>query len=362
MGIFRILLAISVIIAHGGSIFGFELVGGQLAVQAFYIISGFYMALILNEKYVGQNGSYALFISNRLLRLFPIYWIILLLTILYSAFVYFSTDGNNLALFEMYVKYFNIMSFGSFAYLVFTNVFLILQDTILFLGLNTTTGHLFFTKDFHYTNPLLYKFLFVPQAWTIGIEIAFYIIAPFIVRRSLAFVLLLIALSFGLRCVIYYHFNLMFNPWTYRFFPTELVYFLLGVVAYKGYLKIQTMEIRRSFLVLIWSMMLFVLLAFHVLPLPYKQELFLTGFFISIPFIFLLSKKWTIDHYIGELSYPIYISHFLLLTILTNYGFTKGNSFSIILTLITIVFSILLNELVSKKIERFRQRRINPQP
>ena len=50
MGIIRFLLAISVVIAHTSSVYGFKLVGGQIAVQAFYMISGFYMTLILNEK------------------------------------------------------------------------------------------------------------------------------------------------------------------------------------------------------------------------------------------------------------------------------------------------------------------------
>lgn len=66
MGILRLLLAISVIIAHTESVFGVRLVGGVIAVQAFYIISGFYMAMILTEKYIGKN-SYKLFITNRLL-------------------------------------------------------------------------------------------------------------------------------------------------------------------------------------------------------------------------------------------------------------------------------------------------------
>jgi len=61
MGLLRLILAISVVLAHTSYIFGFGLVGGQAAVQAFYIISGFYMALVLNEKYIGENRSYYLF-------------------------------------------------------------------------------------------------------------------------------------------------------------------------------------------------------------------------------------------------------------------------------------------------------------
>jgi len=50
MGFIRIILAIAVVIVHTEPIFGFELVRGRVAVQSFFIISGFYMAMILNEK------------------------------------------------------------------------------------------------------------------------------------------------------------------------------------------------------------------------------------------------------------------------------------------------------------------------
>ena len=81
MGLIRTLLAISVVLAHSSPIFGIKLVGGQVAVQAFYMISGFYMTLVLNEKYVGANKAYKLFITNRLLRLWPVYWTVLVVSI-----------------------------------------------------------------------------------------------------------------------------------------------------------------------------------------------------------------------------------------------------------------------------------------
>jgi peptidoglycan/LPS O-acetylase OafA/YrhL len=81
MGIIRLLLALAVVIAHAGSISGFRMVEGAIAVQAFYIIPGFYMVLMLNEKYVDQAHSYRLFITNRLLRLHPIYWAMLALSV-----------------------------------------------------------------------------------------------------------------------------------------------------------------------------------------------------------------------------------------------------------------------------------------
>ena len=82
MGFLRFFLAISVVIAHGGSIFGINLLGGQTSVQLFYIFSGFYMSLILNQKYIAKNSSFKLFITNRLLRLFPIYWFVLIFDVI----------------------------------------------------------------------------------------------------------------------------------------------------------------------------------------------------------------------------------------------------------------------------------------
>jgi peptidoglycan/LPS O-acetylase OafA/YrhL len=126
MGFLRFILAITVVIAHSSPIFGFTFVGGQIAVQSFYMISGFYMTLILNEKYVGTNSSYKLFISNRFLRLYPIYGMVLLLTIVSSVIVSIYTNGNNLGKFGIYAEYYDVMSFGSLFFLVFTNLLLFL--------------------------------------------------------------------------------------------------------------------------------------------------------------------------------------------------------------------------------------------
>jgi len=75
MGILRTILAIAVVVYHSYKIFGLRMCGGQVAVETFYMISGFYMALILNEKYVGK-GSYKKFISSRFFIKFTVYWFV----------------------------------------------------------------------------------------------------------------------------------------------------------------------------------------------------------------------------------------------------------------------------------------------
>lgn len=358
MGLLRFILAISVVIAHSSPIYGFSLVGGQIAVQAFYIISGFYMALILNEKYIGKNDSYTLFITNRFLRLFPIYWTVLLLTVLYSIIVHFCHTDINAECLRYYMDYFRTMNMGSFIFLMFTNLFLFLQDTIMFLGLNTSTGNLFFTPDFRETSPMLYNFLFIPQAWTIGIEIAFYLIAPFLVRKKLKIIIPLVILSIILRFVLSLN-GLKDDPWSYRFFPTELAFFLLGIISYRIYKNLNRTNKKTFYSKVIWYGMIIFTLFFNLLPIPHRVFVYMLTFFLGLPFIFQLTKKWKYDTYIGELSYIIYISHMFILTCIQSFKIPVIGGLGISLTVMTILFSILLNESVAKRIEKIRQNRIS---
>ncbi|WP_163271574.1 acyltransferase [Dysgonomonas sp. 511] len=359
MGTLRFILAISVVISHSGAIFGFGFVGGQLAVQAFYIISGFYMTMILKEKYIGTNGSYKLFITNRFLRLYPIYWVVLAMAVVMAASGYYLADKSYI--WQRYVEYFDTMEIGTFLYLVFTNLVIFFQDAALFLGLDTTTGSLFFAKDFMQTDPQVYTFLFIPQAWTIGLELMFYLIAPFIVRRKMRYILILIACSLALRFVLMFGYELNYDPWTHRFFPTELVFFLLGAIAFHAYKKISTMDIKAFYLKAIWLVMLLFTLIFSFLPFEYydKYFVYLSLFFVSVPFVFALSKRWKFDREIGELSYPIYISHMFLLVIIKALNLPQIEGMGgLYLVVATVVFSILLNELVAKKVEKIRQSRV----
>jgi peptidoglycan/LPS O-acetylase OafA/YrhL len=83
-----------------------------------------------------------------------------------------------------------------------------------------------------------------------------------------------------------------------------------------------------------------------------------------LPFLFIFFKTNKLDRYIGELSYPIYVSHLLVISFLQNLRFflpkvnIPDGYFGIFASFLTIFFSILLLELVSKPIEKFRQKRV----
>ena len=259
MGVLRVLLALFVVLDHFRSYSAFDFPGGAFAVKVFFIISGFYMTMILNKKYVGK-GSYSLFISNRFLRLYPIYWAVLGLTIGASFISYFAF--NDWLRLTQYVVYHDIMNLKTLVFQGFTNIFLFGQDIVMFLGMDSENGTMFFSNDFTKTNPQFHTFLFVPQAWTIGIELLFYIVAPFIVRRKTKIILLIIAASLLLRIFIYYYLGMDHDPWTYRFFPNELALFLLGAISFRfyQYIKKYDINIRIKYIIIIFY---FLILLFY---------------------------------------------------------------------------------------------------
>ena len=229
----------------------------------------------------------------------------------------------------------------------------------MFLGLDTVSGGLYFTENFSQTNPQLYNFLLVPQAWTIGIEITFYLIAPFLVRKKIKFIILLVLISALLR-VLLYQYGLKHDPWTYRFFPTELLFFLLGTIAYHMYKKLDQLIFNKSYIKIIYGLILVFTLSYSFFSIPYKIYFYFLAFFLSLPFVFILSKKWTKDRYIGELSYPIYISHILVLMLVNYLKIPIIGSIGLVTIIFTVLLSVLLNEVIAKKVERIRQNRIKP--
>jgi peptidoglycan/LPS O-acetylase OafA/YrhL len=358
MGLFRVLLALSVLVAHTDSFLGFKLVGGMMAVKAFFIISGFYMAMVLHEKYFKVENSYRTFISNRFLRLYPIYWAVLLLTFIISI-------GSGLArgrygVLDVFFEYPNTFNIYSYIYIFLSNLFILGQDMAMFMEANANGG-LHFITNFRLSTPGVYRFFLIPPAWTISLELMFYLIAPFLVRCKLPWLILLIGASAVFK---YFAVNagLNYEPWTYRFFPFELMFFNLGIIGYKIYQKLKLVSLPAWLPKVALVTTLFVTIVYAFIPgREVKDALYLTLVFLTVPLIFVATKKNKYDRYIGEYSYPIYIAHFfiveILLVVLKKLGIPKS-LLSEISFVVTVAFCYLLVEFLSKKIEAFREQRI----
>ena len=94
-----------------------------------------------------------------------------------------------------------------------------------------------------------------------------------------------------------------------------------------------------------------------------KQYIHYALLTLSIPFIFLYTKKNSIDRFIGELSYPVYITHWFVLYYMIpafNHIFSLSKDFSAQKAVIfSIVFSYLIIKLFIDRIDAYREKRLS---
>ena len=339
MGSLRLFLALCVAFGHFGLPLGFPT--SDIAVQSFFVISGFYMALVLNEKY--GPASYWLFISNRLLRLWPTYLVILIPS--------FAIASNWWPVASL--------DLASIAYYFVSQIFILGQETYFYLF--TSDGTLGLTLHPGTMPNLLYKLAPVPQAWTLALEFYFYLLAPFIVRRGPAFIGAIIAASLVLRMTLLVLFDLSGDPWSSRFFPSELALFLIGSLSYYAYAPRSDVQRRQVYVMLLAAAVpLLVCLAISRWDgVSRLASLALLGAVImSVPYLFKLTRNMAWDRYLGELSYPLYICHFLIGWMVLP----ETVSGAYICALLSLGLATQLYRWVERPIDRWRQSRFENAP
>lgn len=250
----------------------------------------------------------------------------------------------------------NILDSNTILTLILTNIFLIGQDIIMFTGIDSISGKIYLLNNFAEASVKTYQFLLLPQAWSISLELFFYAVAPFIVRKSIKVIILFILISISLRLFIYMIIGWNFDPWTYRFFPTELTLFLFGAVAFKIYDKYNKFKIKNYHFLLI-TLYLSLILFNQYLPeiFEIKKWFLYTLSIIIIPILFEITKNNKFDNFIGELSYPIYLVHMLVIGLFSRFipEIYKGEAF----VFISIIFAILLVKFIEEPIDNVRQKR-----
>ncbi|MBM3796829.1 MAG: acyltransferase [Acidobacteria bacterium] len=357
MGCCRLALALAVVLVHGG---GFSpMIGGALAVQAFFVISGFYMALVLHTKYPPGPKSYWIFISNRLIRLWPVYALVLALA---AAVFWWGWPAHvkRSGLFSAWVEHWDTLAFSTKAILGGANLFFLGQDWLMFAAVDPQTGLLHLTADFTKEPLPAFVFLVLPPSWSLGVELTFYLIAPLLVRRSVRCLVGLIAASFLVRFATYAMFH-HHDPWSYRFFPAELAFFLFGVLAHRlsMTMPLSLDEARRRQIGT--GALVVVLLLLGTLRIS-KDYAVLAAFALCLPFIFEATKSNHLDRTIGELSYSVYLGHAFLAPVLLA-GFQRLGwvlspvVFSGALALASLALAAALHLGVERPIDRFRQLR-----
>lgn len=346
MGFLRLLLAFTVLSYHSEAA-GAIIFDPFAAVNSFLIISGFYTAFIIEKKYHSIKNFYL----SRFLRIYPLYWLALGLTLLLGILKLQLNLGSNE---NAILHYFNYSSHLS------GNIALI--EGLNFLSRNLT---LLLTKDyFGVQSNVAPGYLIVNPAWTLQIELLFYLLAPFILKIKKNFIIIfclyfiaiyIVAVPYGL----FYNWNLATSFIKYLFF------FLLGIISYRYiYNRIQFKEYKKTTILLGFVFLVFIVF-YRILPgmivsHSFEKSLnYYLPFSIYIAFLFNYSKNFKIDKYIGELSYPIYITHMIIIKIYTGLNLPSMKFLnSLIIGFLALTASILLVKYFQTPIDNFRHKRL----
>ncbi len=310
--------------------------------------------MILDGKYDPAREK-LLFYSNRFLRIFPLYWLMLSLFILLTSIKYFfhiGSDDNAITLYLHNTSSMPLWVFiGSLVNFIMRNITLLLAVDYV-VPINAYPGY-----------------LFVQQAWTLQIELLFYLLAPFIVRLSnkvfFVFCLMYLLVVFG----VFIPFHFLASTLTILLL-SDLLFFLLGIIGYRFiYKHLQEMNVPIFILYGIFICFILYLLLYNFIPIifsfPFLQISDVFYFIVlvfSIPFIFLLTQKNRFDRMIGQLSYPIYITHFLIIKIFDNVHifYINSNAKVIAIICLTLFTSIFIMRYFENPLDSYRHKHLKP--
>ena len=356
MGLVRFLLAVAVVFHHSTTPAGLPLVDGHQAVRLFYIISGFYMALILDRKYPATREGNWLFYSNRALRIFPIYWLVLVAAGLFYAAAWAWLGRVP----ERFGWYLPLMESGHAEFLTGLGVSQLALFGLDWFNLFDFQGS---TLAWGGTVPEGRSAGFlclVPQAWTLGVELSFYLFAPWMVRWRTGVMTLLCATGFAVRLGFWMWRPVETGSLNYFWFPLQLPFFFLGILSYRWMLASGSFWKKRGVAWAARVVVLGVLAGYGLMPAGWDQAISCGVLALLIPGLLEGQGRW--QKWLGELSYPIYVVHILVKWILLAVQGVeqtgKAEISGLWLLTASVLVAVTMETMVGFPIERWREKRI----
>jgi peptidoglycan/LPS O-acetylase OafA/YrhL len=304
MGLVRFLLALCVFAGHD-EILPLALLDGTMAVRGFFVISGFYMALILNEKY--RPGRELLFYSNRALRLLPPYLLVLFIAL--AALLLLDAHP-----FSARTKFVSALQDPWTALLVvWSNLLILGQDLLFLVSISPADASLSWSWG-ESLDPGAWRLLLLPQGWSLALELTFYACAPLLVRRTPATIA-----SLGCASLLLHQGMIAFDPgldlFARRFLPAELFLFLMGALSYRLLPWARSRAwAQAAGLAGLAGFMVIIVLA-PLMDRGHAVSLVVLWLALGLPFLHVLSGRNRLDRRIGDLSYPLYLVHFTVIAV-----------------------------------------------
>ncbi len=323
LGSFRLLLALMVAVNHLWNPLA-NLIGSH-ALTTFYMISGFLITKIINEVYTGKSGM-LYFCINRSIRIYSCYFFVLILTL----------SGL----------------------LIFPDAFQRAYSTVYFppdAGSWMANISLFF----------LYKSdaILVPPAWTLGIELTFYILLMLVARYPRV-------IAFWFFASLMWHVYLVFNDASFgaRYTPPSAasLFFSTGSFLYWFKNKIPSVKIHKNTALFLLGCFLSLSPILYYSGVDFTVWGYYPASFIGALFLLMivreedkrLFKTPERDKFYGDLAYPIYLFHFLAVSLvnLVSFGyFGVGSTVHFIISLpLTVFLAVCYVRYVDPEIERMR--------
>jgi len=358
MGIIRFLLACSVVVAHSHQSIGIPMLDAGVCVETFFIISGFYMALVLETKYHSDKRAFWL---NRWFRIAPTYYIVLLVSLgIYvaaSLWKHHPIDRLNFFVTASHDHAWGALAMGTFPQISIIGLqWPLLQVFTPGLGLSWLG-----VSPMSDTSVLMERFLFVPQAWSVGVELMFYLIVPFLNRFSSRWLAVIALASFMLKLVLRFLLSGgVLSKYDQVLLPPQLCLFILGMLAcrYRHLFLSYVPRVRGLHVLVFWGLFF---TTFELFPFNPTESVFLVFTACALPIVFEWSKSLDWDRWIGDLSYPIYMCHIALRWLLLGTGAKAYQGCSPWLLLaMTIPTAIMISHLVEGPIDRWRHRTFSP--
>jgi peptidoglycan/LPS O-acetylase OafA/YrhL len=145
------------------------------------------------------------------------------------------------------------------------------------------------------------------------------------------------------------------DPWNYRFFPSELAFFMAGSVGYKAYAnfspQLAAFVTNKGWLV--WLFWLSIL-TYSRLPgdAVVRSACFLAVTPIMVPLLFAAFSKNGWDRAIGELSYPLYLLHMWVLYLFDP--IRHSHFYSLLCLVVGLASAYLFYWLIERQLELYR--------
>ena len=313
MGTYRLILALFVVLSHTDiTVMGFN--PGVVAVVSFFLLSGFVMTRLIDQHYASSSRVLDFYI-DRAGRLFPQFFFYLFATLMLVVTVYIPSP------------FLAGCTPGKWM-------------------LNTLLLPLGYSKYFG-----LKQCLAIPPAWSLGLELTFYLVFPFLILNPRAMIWSTVGSCLIFGCAYIGIINT--DLFGYRLLPGTLFIFIVGFA-------LARLAIWRFLPPLVWlvAAALFVTLFFfpRLLHLHYSKEVLL-GILLGVPIVAVLSRRRysSLDDMLGNLSYGVFLNHFFLIWAMAAVGITIVELWHwLILITASVALSFVSFVLVERPVLRWR--------